>query len=377
MNFSLLDIINSIAVFQLTIFITFLIHKGRRNLSNVILATFLFCQLLTFANWLLVTLVWNHPKILIHVYCISFPVSFLWAPLMLIYIKSKVEQNFRLRFRYLFHLIPFFIALAFIIIQYHLKDSTTKLHMIQNGIIQKLIEYYRIGFYVNIQVFLYNCISLFILHSYQWNLKYYESSVEKQDLNWLKFVLYGYIIVCLITEISFFTNNILPISSELKYPIILALFLIFFNVLIYKTLIRPYSFTPLADKPKPTDPFSGKIDFQKYSKHLEEFMTAKKLFLNPTLTLRELSDATNVPEKIISQVLNHYYNQNFYMFVNSFRVDESKKLLKSNKAEKMTMLGIAFESGFNSKTVFYNTFKKQIGMTPTDYRRQNCGLLAG
>jgi AraC-like DNA-binding protein len=73
----------------------------------------------------------------------------------------------------------------------------------------------------------------------------------------------------------------------------------------------------------------------------------------------------------LSYLINVGFENNFYNFVNSYRVEESKTLLTSPKHQHLSMLGIAFEAGFNSKTAFYTAFKKMTGVSPTEFKTSN------
>ena len=72
-----------------------------------------------------------------------------------------------------------------------------------------------------------------------------------------------------------------------------------------------------------------------------------------------------------SFVINELYRDNFYNFINKYRVEEAKILLLSEKYNQLNILGIAYESGFNSKTTFNTTFKKHTGFSPTDFVKTN------
>lgn len=104
---------------------------------------------------------------------------------------------------------------------------------------------------------------------------------------------------------------------------------------------------------------------------LENSMKEDKLFLKPDLTLPYLSDVLKIPPHYITQTLNIYSKQNFSEFVNTYRVDEFKKKLKSLEKMKLSLFGIATECGFNSKPSFNRIFKKHTGMTPSEYQRSN------
>lgn len=76
----------------------------------------------------------------------------------------------------------------------------------------------------------------------------------------------------------------------------------------------------------------------------------------------------NISTHHLSQAINQNLNTNFYKFVNAYRVEEVKKKLKNPEFEKYSILGIAFESGFNSKSTFNKIFKEETGMTPSEFK---------
>jgi AraC-like DNA-binding protein len=166
-----------------------------------------------------------------------------------------------------------------------------------------------------------------------------------------------------------FAGQYFHISNNVKMLCLFTPFLIFFNILFYKAMIQPYIIIQLDEKPKYSNSSLDNTDIQKYSTIIETFLTINKPYLNPALTLGDLSDATGIAERTISQVMNQYWNQNFFSFINSYRVKEAKILLHSFVKNKPTMLGISSDAGFNSKTAFYDAFKKHTGMTPTEYRK--------
>jgi len=94
-----------------------------------------------------------------------------------------------------------------------------------------------------------------------------------------------------------------------------------------------------------------------------------KLYLNPTLSLSELSEAINSPAHHITQTLNEFARINFYDFINSFRVDAVKSKIESDDVQKFTLLAIAFDCGFNSKSSFNRIFKSYTGKSPSEYKK--------
>ncbi|TGE10487.1 helix-turn-helix domain-containing protein [Hymenobacter fodinae] len=93
----------------------------------------------------------------------------------------------------------------------------------------------------------------------------------------------------------------------------------------------------------------------------------EKLYLNPTLTLAELSAHTGLAPRLISFTVNQGFGQSFNDLVNGYRVEEVKRRLRTPDAHRLTLLGIALDSGFNSKTTFNRIFKQFTGYAPRDY----------
>lgn len=99
-------------------------------------------------------------------------------------------------------------------------------------------------------------------------------------------------------------------------------------------------------------------------------MNEQKLFLNPELTLTQLAEALAVHPHHLSQVINSQEAKTFYDFINTWRVNQFKKIAAEPANQKYTLLALAFECGFNSKTAFYRNFKNLTGQSPTQYLKE-------
>ncbi|MCB0362712.1 MAG: helix-turn-helix transcriptional regulator, partial [Bdellovibrionales bacterium] len=95
----------------------------------------------------------------------------------------------------------------------------------------------------------------------------------------------------------------------------------------------------------------------------------KKLYRNSGLKLRDLAETVNIPEYLVSQIINSGFKTNFYDLVNGFRIREAKGLLSLRSRESSGILEIAYEVGFNSKSAFNNAFKRRTGKTPSQFRQ--------
>lgn len=111
-------------------------------------------------------------------------------------------------------------------------------------------------------------------------------------------------------------------------------------------------------------------ELSRYKSELIDLMDEDRLYLNPELSLRLLAQYMNLPPNHMSQLLNEGFEQNFADFVNSYRLEDFKAKLGTASAHQLTLLALAYDSGFNSKTVFNTFFKKKMRVTPKAYWNQ-------
>lgn len=103
-------------------------------------------------------------------------------------------------------------------------------------------------------------------------------------------------------------------------------------------------------------------------------MQIEKPFLNSDLSLVKLAKRIDVSAHTLSYVINKGFNENFYQFINGYRITAAQKLILDSNMEHLSLLGIGFEVGFNSKTVFNTTFKKVTGKTPSEFKKSSSDL---
>ena len=111
-------------------------------------------------------------------------------------------------------------------------------------------------------------------------------------------------------------------------------------------------------------------ELERYKERLQLLMEKEAVFLDPELSLRSLAQYMNLPPNHMSQLLNQGFQQNFANYVNTYRLEHFKVQLQNSNAHQLTLLALAYNSGFNSKTVFNTFFKNQLGITPKMYWNQ-------
>ncbi|MFM8911335.1 MAG: helix-turn-helix domain-containing protein, partial [Flammeovirgaceae bacterium] len=125
---------------------------------------------------------------------------------------------------------------------------------------------------------------------------------------------------------------------------------------------------PVAIEPAPAEATELPIEHLEMEVgKLSHYMETKKPYTNPKLTLVELAHSLDMPPYVVSKVINHGFDKNFFDFVNSYRIEEFKKRVEDPQFRNYTLLSIAFDVGFNSKTAFNRSFKKITNQTPSTF----------
>ncbi len=165
-------------------------------------------------------------------------------------------------------------------------------------------------------------------------------------------------VFCFNSKISFLK------SSFFKFLLIGIFFFTLFSFIIL-------SFGKKEREKKRYREFSLNEDLVKsYLRKMEKALRQEKLFLDEELTIGELAEHINIPSYLLSYLINEKLNKNFPTLINELRVEEAKRKLVDPEYSDITILEIAFSSGFNTKAAFNRVFKKFTGMTPSRYREK-------
>ncbi len=234
---------------------------------------------------------------------------------------------------------------------------------------------------------LFSCYLFFsikLLVSHTQKISDYFSFREKITLNWLKYLL----LVCTLYWLLFMGYALLSGLSEPTKPLMFTIILFSVVVIHYfgiMGLLQPTVYQGTY--------FDGHIEkenrlshgeTQKYKKStlnadssrkivnsLKKIMKEEQPYMNSCLTLSELAEKIAVSPQHLSQVINQQLNMNFFDYINSHRVSIAKQLLVNPLPHTSTVLDIAMESAFNSKSSFYTAFKKHTNLTPAQYKKLN------
>jgi AraC-like DNA-binding protein len=371
MSFDILDVILIMAIVQCSIFFVFLLQRNHRKRANLFLALFFVSQIFACFNIFFlhhqIELVFSHS----YLFFIGTPFYFIIGPSLFLYTKSVAFSNYRFTVSDLKHFMFFIIALIFYIIAFHIKSIETKRILIQSNIFRNSIFFVIYNHILFIQIAGYIIASLLVIRKYRNLIKQEYSYTHTHNLSWLKLFLFGYLIAW-ITSLLYIINVFIYSNSSLTLQVVNNLFFFtFFNLIFYKGLIQPEIFSGIEEKTKYLTSKLSKSDADNYAVLLSSYMESKKPYLNPTISLMELSNLLSIPSRFLSQVINEYYHKNFFDFINQYRIEEAKIMLHDPAYKNKTVLEILYDVGFNSKSSFNAVFKKKVGITPRQFRESN------
>lgn len=123
-------------------------------------------------------------------------------------------------------------------------------------------------------------------------------------------------------------------------------------------------------KPKYATSNLPENELKAYYAKLEQYMQKEKPYKQKVVHLNDVAKTLDIHPNYLSQAVNQLSGNKFFDYLNQYRIDEAKKMLKDPAYDKHNLMGIGFEAGFNSKSSFYAVFKKNTGMTPAQYRKK-------
>lgn len=353
MFLQIIQFLEVLIIVQSSIFVLYLMFSpSTKQTSNRLLSAFLgivifhmVANLLIYQN--------------IHVLnVLSTSLRFLTGPVLYWYTLTVIsEKKVRFGSREILHLIPFFWNLLFV----------------SFGLFAPRIL---IVIGVNLSVIIYMYVAYQRVKSYQQMVEQTRSIDSKTSLQWLQYL---FIVLSIITVFDVLNNMLFradfwPLMPMVSVEIVLLYYLV--NSMVYKGLRQPTLFSGLSDeeyaisiekKEKYAASTVSGAELECYKRELEHLMERKKPYLDPDLTLNSLAKQMSVSTKVLSQVINAMFNKNFSEYINHYRVREFLQIFEESEDQKLTILEVLFDVGFNSKSSFYKAFKLITHQTPKEY----------
>lgn len=224
-------------------------------------------------------------------------------------------------------------------------------------------------------------IAFYILKKYRVKLENYYSYVENKTLSWIKVIM----LTIVGLHIFMFLSEFLLINEENEFIEVIIEFIIslvtFFIVywIGYNGFQQVAYINEVANKISKVEKEEETTDASiKGNEEIEDLkfkelyfkIEEEKYYTNPNLTIKLLSELLAIRERELSNLINLCAKKNFHHFINQLRVLEFKKLIESDKAMQYSILGLAKDAGFSSKSTFYKVFKELEGVTPSEYKNR-------
>jgi len=363
----------------LALFLAALIFSGKdKSLSDVMLGNFF---LLYALNIFLSYLEYQNRQQgypdpwLIHV---ATPFLLLHGPALWFYIKSLTSQHFRFRGIYLLHFMPFVLVIVEHSLHFYLLSPQDRIEVVTSEAFRQQPAYYIVVAGIAASQLGYFAWGLSIIQRYRRKLKTYFSHLQSYSLTWLRLLLTGALVCYGIIHGLYLTDFFTPVApfavlQTMSYSLgsLYVVFLGFFglrqgnlfesckiNLDLEQALLEKEKEKPLKDNE------------ERFIKRLQEHMNQSKPYLVPDLNIARLSDQMGVTPEYLSRILNNHLKRSFFDFINHYRIEEFKNRCRNPENKRITLIGLAYDSGFNSKATFNRVFKNLTGTTPGAYYRQ-------
>lgn len=304
---------------------------------------------------------------------------FLIGPLVYIYIKSIFIKDKGLIKKNLIHFLPFLLYWGFF--------TVPKIYGLYIGeAIFDYLAFFRGTAYLaiikDVFVLLYIFLSIRLFFEFKLAMKSNYSSFTNANYGWLRKFLIGLLLATLFDLGVSISYAVYRPSVDWDLGIISAMFLVLVTIYLgyhglKQSMIHLPSFimhNEAVERNK--NAHSSKLNLAKeeldqIKNTLDDVLANEKPYLQQELTLNGLAELVGTTDKKLSALLNHSLNISFYDFINRYRVEEVKEKLSLKEYEKYSLLGLAYTCGFNSKSSFYRSFKKETGISPTSYKKEN------
>ncbi|WP_395046771.1 helix-turn-helix domain-containing protein [Flavobacterium sp.] len=370
-----LNTITLITVFVMLLLAFFLLTVNTKNkLSNRFFASFLILTAFDLSSFFIDK--YFEPNLIFEIFRMT--ASLLIMPIFYLYVKAVCHSDFRLKPKHLALIIPFAIANLVFIPRFYLATNIDSIYIYEH--FKQMLEIRFFYILAELQYAFYIILVFIILKKYKEIYLENYTNANNSSYKWLfqmtVFFLIAHCIVFFKSIVRYTDYNIFLNSSNV---IIGAIALIISCWFVLKALNNPGLFKGVDSNMLLVNEVVISTEKESFeTPKLEEIVSQIELvkkyvlenesYLEPSLTIQELSQQVNIPVRDLSVLINHHMNQHFFDFINEYRIQKAMQILKNSSKSKLTILEILYEVGFNSKSSFNTAFKKYTNKTPTEFR---------
>ena len=356
-----------LGVAQALLLVLALLTIRRGNLTaNRILAAFSFSVSVSMSATIFSNL--HYFQIYPHLSRINHPFDFLGGPLLYLYIRALTERNFTFTKKTLLHFVPAALVVLYLTPFYfqsweykHASLPTTNWYYLRSAL-------------VITQFLIYLVLTIVKLVGYSRRVKSQRTPAERSILFQVRFLVASFLGLWVVGLIRYSIDLRYPDPDHLKQTVWMLPLAVtgIFYALAYFGLRKPEVLSGPEQVPREKKYERSTLTperSQKYLRRLQDAMEIEKVYTDGNLTLQKLATKLSIPAQHLSQVVNEQLNQNILDFINTHRVEEAKRRLLDPARKHLSILAIAEEVGFNSKSSFNSVFKKHTNITPSEFRK--------
>lgn len=369
------------------IFTFLLIKKSieEENKASRWLALFIFLCTLYLCPWMCGHAKWYfvepYREILFYVPTMQ---VFLIGPVVYFYTKSLLQSQFKVKGKQFLHLLPAALYLLYsIIVVITDKLILHKPFFYADGRDKDLSDWYQqLGW---LSMITYAVLSIRYYNRYRKRIFDVLSYADSVKFEWIKRYLVAFVLMQLLMGVFLF---LYPewgsFSNKWWYYFIFSILSFYVALQGYVNVYQIHFQFDLSEKNSPDEkrdePISEpstalqeegekSLNFNpdEWKPKISAVIETEKMYENPRLSLTDLAEKLNTNATTISKAINTCFEMNFNDFINQYRVEAVKEMLAKGAHENETLLGIAYDAGFNSKTTFNRAFKKSTGFSPKEY----------
>jgi len=219
-----------------------------------------------------------------------------------------------------------------------------------------------------------------LIFDYEKEIKIYKKNEIFVQTKWLKQLLYACIIFCLVSVIILIYNTVNTNSTIYEHAPISDDFMraassVFVYWLCFSGIYHVGIFNQRQRLRAKINSETGTVGYKDTSiktdrfNAIDEIIKSERLYTDPLISLQLIANRFELSEGYVSQLINKNTSTNFSTYINNLRVVEAQRILKNPDYQEYTIVAVGLESGFNSKSTFYNAFKKNTGISPLEYKK--------
>ncbi len=306
----------------------------------------------------------------------------LHGPFLFLYISALMEPKWQFSSKRLLHFAPFLLFNLYILIASAMPELAERIRLDHTAGVHSVPMLFK--FFLMLTALsgpVYIILSIRLFRKLDINIFNNLFSSDAVNHDWLRKLVYSFGVLWTLLIIVASIHHIFNLFSwifctnGLFFALSLFIILIGYFGLKQKEIFIQFQKETIEYITEPKVKYAGVMikaqDLEEYAGTITNFMHSGKPYLDADLTLPQLATMVEIPAHHLSRVINEQFGINFFDFINQYRIEEVKLKIDNPRFNNLSLLGIAFESGFNSKSAFNRVFKKMTGITPSQYKNRH------